>query len=224
MLINVFINESRCELFDAYPISSAMLISNNYSTVIFRPTNASFQSVVTSTSTSVLSTITSILALGSTCSTTVSGGSILANFSGQSRSSNYENYTFSFQAPSSTTKILFSFSAHHNKGWYLDDVSVRNANGDELILNGNFSTSNLTNWTELCSMNCSGPATRNTSGVTNSCGSGSSTPCYYGECDPPTYIFLLQSVSTLSGHVYTLRFLLAVKSSEANSVFITSIA
>jgi hypothetical protein len=83
----------------------------------------------------------------------VSGGNILGNFTGQGLSGVYQNYTFNFTAASSgTSTLLFSFSANHNNGWLIDNVSVRDANDSnstELVTNGDFAAGNLTGWTQV---------------------------------------------------------------------------
>lgn len=59
---------------------------------------------------------------------------------------NYTDYTYSYTATLAQTYITFEFR-QDPAYWGLDDVSVTDSGGTNLVGNGGFETGNLTDWT-----------------------------------------------------------------------------
>ncbi|CAF3665527.1 unnamed protein product [Rotaria socialis] len=89
--------------------------------------------------------------------------------------------------------------ASSNYGWFLDDFSVEDSSGSEMLRNGNFENGTLTNgW---ISIHCEDLYCAN---ITNLGCSGGSGLCYYVTCD--TVQALQQTFSTTPTNAYTFSF------------------
>ncbi|CAF1490416.1 unnamed protein product [Rotaria magnacalcarata] len=89
--------------------------------------------------------------------------------------------------------------ASTNYGWFLDDFSVEDSSGNEMLTNGNFENGTLTNgW---ISTHCEDLYCAN---ITNSGCSGGSGLCYDVTCD--TVQALQQTFPTTPTNAYTFSF------------------
>ena len=124
----------------------------------------------------------------------------------------WTHYQINYTATNTFHTLSFGFQNENNREYYLDQVSVINVNnlGVELLSNGNFenSTSNVTDWNQLCTSFCGGfPGALSTV----NCFSGN---CFRDQCRASAGIdFLQQSFSTVIGQTYTISFMLILSGS-----------
>ncbi len=117
----------------------------------------------------------------------------------------YTQYTYNYTASSTSTAVLeFGFaSTGGGKIGYLDDVSIvdTNASNSEMLINGGFENGTLVGWQQLCTSSCQ---MSSFGSITNTqCNTG--LFCYMDGCKCGLD-FLLQTYTTIIGHVYTLNF------------------
>jgi hypothetical protein len=98
--------------------------------------------------------------------------------------------------------------------WYLDDVSVTNSSGDQLIVNGGFETSDLTGWA-YCN-----PSNAVSSGIVSSAiphsGSYSYKDGSVGASD-----YLSQTFAVVPNNIYSVTFWLYASSSYGTFALVT---
>lgn len=174
----------------------------------------------TSSTTSTTSTTTSTLGMSSIeifqsfdiylgCTPIGRGVSLALN---DSTPTIWTSYKINYTATNTLHTLSFGFQNENNREYYLDEVSVIDVNnpGVELLSNGNFenSTSNLTNWNQLCTSFCGGfPGILSTV----NCHSGN---CFRDQCRQSAGIdFLQQSFPTSIGQTYTISFMLILSGS-----------
>jgi hypothetical protein len=113
----------------------------------------------------------------------------------------WTQYTFNYTAPNvNAATITFSFRNDPDY-WYLDDVSVTNSSGQQLLLNGGFEQGSLVNWL-YCNPNNASHAGTVTSAI-----SYDGWYCYRdGSVGAPDY--LSQTFNVQPNQVYTVNFIL----------------
>ena len=205
--------------------TNASTMSTSISTsanIITTSTSATDTSTGTSTSTTDTSTIsittTSTSTGGSTTTTNICNGGYtyvtqLLYLSLNSPLS-WTKYTFNYTAPNVTAaKLTFSF--RNDPGyWYLDDVSVTNSSGGQLLSNGDFEQGTLVNWV-YCN-----PSNATFSGAIT--GAVSNTGWYSyedGSVGAPDY--LSQTFSVRPNNKYTVSFWLGTNSYNMTFGWIT---
>ncbi len=114
----------------------------------------------------------------------------------------FTTYTYTWIAPDTSSTVLFQFySTSTSVYWDLDDVSVKDSFGTEIIINGNFASS-TSSWNQTCSIS--------SCATTPNYGPGS-TPAYVVNCDSATnYYSVSQTFTTVACMNYTITFELAV--------------
>ncbi len=117
----------------------------------------------------------------------------------------YTQETYTYTASTSGTAVLeFGFyGSCGNKIEYIDDVSIvdTNASNSEMLINGDFENGTLVGWQQLCTSSCQ---MSSFGSITNTqCNTG--LFCYMDGCKCGLD-FLLQTYTTIIGHVYTLNF------------------
>jgi hypothetical protein len=112
---------------------------------------------------------------------------------------NWNQYTFNYTAPNVSTATIFFAFRNDPAYWYLDDVSVTNGSGQQLLLNGGFEQGSLVDWVYCNPNNAGYPGT-----ITSST-SHSGSYCYAdGSVGAPDY--LSQTFNVQPNHVYTVSF------------------
>ena len=114
-------------------------------------------------------------------------------------------YSFNYTSPNVTTlTLIFSFRSDPNY-WYLDDVSVTNSSGQQLLSNGDFEQGSLIHWV-YCN-----PRNATFSGFISS-----SLVCHgnycYADGSIGAFDYLSQTFNVLPNEVYTVQFWLALDS------------
>ncbi|CAF4137567.1 unnamed protein product [Rotaria magnacalcarata] len=133
-----------------------------------------------------------------TCSASSSGIIYNTLYIGNT-SSTWTSITRNFTALSANSTLVMVIKASTNYGWFLDDFSVEDSSGNEMLTNGNFENGTLTNgW---ISTHCEDLYCAN---ITNSGCSGGSGLCYDVTCD--TVQALQQTFPTTPTNAYTFSF------------------
>ncbi len=180
---------------------------NNTTSVI--STSTSTTSSSTSTSTTTSTTTANICMAGYTYSTQLLYLNMNSYMSGT-------YYSFNYTSPNVTTlTLIFSFRSDPNY-WYLDDVSVKNSSGQQLLSNGNFEQGTFANWV-YCN-----PNNATASGSINS-----SVVCHgsycYADGSIGAFDYLSQTFNVGPNQVYTVQFWLALDSSYIVNMTFASI-
>jgi acyl-coenzyme A thioesterase PaaI-like protein len=120
---------------------------------------------------------------------------------GATSQQSYTQYTYTYTATMAETWLTFEFR-HDPSYWDLDDVSVTNAGGTNLIVNGGFETGSLSPWT------LGGTSGLQNSGTVETGHAHAGTYSYVdGSVDGTDGIY--QGFSTVAGQTYTISFWLA---------------
>lgn len=210
--------------------TNASTMSTSISTsanIITTSTSATATSTGTSTSTTDTSTISITTTSTSTVSTSTGGSTTTTNicnggytyvtqllYLSLNSPLSWTKYTFNYTAPNVTAaKLTFSF--RNDPGyWYLDDVSVTNSSGGQLLSNGDFEQGTLVNWV-YCN-----PSNATFSGAIT--GAVSNTGWYSyedGSVGAPDY--LSQTFSVRPNNKYTVSFWLGTNSYNMTFGWIT---
>ena len=126
----------------------------------------------------------------------------------------WTQYKFNYTAPSVTTAKL-TFSLRNDPSfWYLDDVSVTNSSGGELLSNGDFEQGTLVNW------NYCNPNNASSAGFVTGLVSYNGWYSYKdGSVGSPDY--LSQTFSVQPNNKYSVKFWLRSDSSSMTFAWIT---
>ncbi|CAF1364399.1 unnamed protein product [Didymodactylos carnosus] len=107
-------------------------------------------------------------------------------------------------ATANSAQLLFIINPAPSNQLYIDNVSVKDSSGTQLLVNHDFSSSITTGWSVFCA--CSGGGD---GGYQASVGCyGGTGTCYYDDCSG-SWHYLAQSISTVANAVYTIGFSLA---------------
>lgn len=103
-----------------------------------------------------------------------------------------------FNPTSNMTTITFAFQTDNNNGtWYLDDVSLKQSSGVELVINGGFESSLISPWTISCTSHCTGISGGGVNTVSSTY-PHTGTYHYIDRCNPvPKFNYLSQTISGL---------------------------
>ena len=139
---------------------------------------------------------------------------------GAGTTSTYQLYTNTFTPTTNMTTVTFAFQGDDCPGtWQLDDVSLKQTAGTELMQDGGFESGALAPaWVPSCTQQCTGHTTTS-SGQCPGGGPGSITTgsahggtYYYSDrCDPePLFDYLSQTIAVTPNQLCTLKYYLAL--------------
>jgi hypothetical protein len=123
-------------------------------------------------------------------------------------------YSYTYTAPNiDSAKLTFALR-NDPVYWYLDDVSVTNSSGDELLLNGGFELGNLLGWT-YCNPNSAADA-----GVVSSSNPHTGSYSYMdGSINASDY--LSQTFAVVPNNNYLITFWLSADSTYSTFALVT---
>jgi hypothetical protein len=98
--------------------------------------------------------------------------------------------------------------------WYLDDVSVTNSSGDQLIVNGGFETGSVTGWT-YCN-----PSSATSPGIVSSSMPHSGSYSYM-DGSVGTSDYLSQTFAVVPNNIYSVTFWLHATSNNESFALVT---
>ena len=131
-----------------------------------------------------------------------------SGIAGNTTAQNYTLYTYNYTATQTQTYLTFQFR-QDPAFWGLDDISVKNSAGTNLVANGGFETGNLSSWTLIGQqgLNAAGTVSGGTVGTAPANNHTGSYHFYDGAVNGVDGIF--QSFETTVGQTYTVQFYLA---------------
>ena len=129
----------------------------------------------------------------------------------------WTKYVFNYTAPNvDSAKLVFALE-NDPDFWYLDDVSVKNSSGIQLLSNGDFETGDLTGWIYCNPKNASNSGTVSTDNP--------NTGWYsYGDGSVGSSDYLSQSFAVRANRTYSVAFWLQSISTNGTfaSIYITA--
>jgi hypothetical protein len=158
--------------------------------------STSTSTIISSTTPSTSTTTTNICTAGYTHSTQLLYLNMNSYIS-------WTYYSFNYTSPNVTTlTLLFSLRSDPNY-WYVDDVSVTNSSGQELLSNGDFEQGTLANWVYCNPNNATASGYISNSHICNG---------YYCYKDGSigSFDYLSQTFNVRPNQVYTVEFWLAL--------------
>ncbi len=126
----------------------------------------------------------------------------------------WTKYSFNYTAPNITSATLNFALRNDPSYWFLDDVSVTNSSGNELLTNGGFEQGSLSGWT-YCNPSNASYSGQVTSSTFHS-GSHSYRDGSVGVSD-----YLSQTFTVLPNNIYSVQFWLSANSNYLTFALIT---
>ncbi|CAF3385774.1 unnamed protein product [Rotaria socialis] len=154
--------------------------------------------------------------------------SIFSIIHGAGTTTTYQLYTNTFTPTSNVTTVTFAFQVDDDPGiWDLDDVSLKQTLGIELMLNGGFESGSLSpTWNTSCTVQCTGISSQGSGGGPGGISTvylHTGTYNYRDRCNPePKFDYLSQTITTvIPNQLCTLKYYLAlyVSNNKVNNNF-----
>ncbi|CAF1372720.1 unnamed protein product [Rotaria magnacalcarata] len=151
--------------------------------------------------------------IAASCSISTTGV-VNGNLTARNVSASWISIERNFTASSANSTLIVIISATNTSGWLLDDLSVEDSGGNEVLSNGNFENGTVTNgW---LSTSCTGV---NCGAITSSGCNGGSTECFQVTCN--TNHALQQMFPTTPGNMYIFSLAADVLGSTSSSISIS---
>ncbi|CAF3594945.1 unnamed protein product [Rotaria socialis] len=154
--------------------------------------------------------------------------SIFSIIHGAGTTTTYQLYTNTFTPTSNVTTVTFAFQVDDDPGiWDLDDVSLKQTLGIELMLNGGIESGSLSpTWNTSCTFQCTGISSQGSGGGPGGISTvylHTGTYNYRDRCNPePKFDYLSQTITTvIPNQLCTLKYYLAlyVSNNKVNNNF-----
>ncbi|CAF1506805.1 unnamed protein product [Rotaria magnacalcarata] len=162
----------------------------------------------------IAATTTATASSGTASCSISTTGVVNGNLTARNVSASWISIERNFTASSANSTLIVIISATNTSGWLLDDLSVEDSGGNEVLSNGNFENGTVTNgW---LSTSCTGV---NCGAITSSGCNGGSTECFQVTCN--TNHALQQMFPTTPGNMYIFSLAADVLGSTSSSISIS---
>ncbi|CAF4031359.1 unnamed protein product [Rotaria magnacalcarata] len=177
-------------------------------------TTPSTISSIASSNATIAATTTATASSGTASCSISTTGVVNGNLTARNVSASWISIERNFTASSANSTLIVIISATNTSGWLLDDLSVEDSGGNEVLSNGNFENGTVTNgW---LSTSCTGV---NCGAITSSGCNGGSTECFQVTCN--TNHALQQMFPTTPGNMYIFSLAADVLGSTSSSISIS---
>ncbi|UJR38792.1 hypothetical protein I4U23_031457 [Adineta vaga] len=187
--------------------STNTILTTSTTMAISTATTTTMATSTTMTTTTTTATISNTCTGGSTYTTQLLYLSMTSTLS-------WTKYTFNYTAPNILSAKLTFALRNDPDFWYLDDVSVTNSSGNQLLSNGNFEQGILGNWI-YCNPNSANYSGAITSNYPRT-GSYSYEDGSVGSSD-----YLSQTFAVTPNSKYSIKFWLSSGSNSSSFAFVT---
>lgn len=189
--------------FTASTVMTTSTITSTTTTI----TKTTTTTTITVTTTTTTATISNMCTGGATYTTQLLYLSLTATLP-------WTQYSFSYTAPNINSATLVFAFRNDPSFWYLDDVSVTNSTGSELLLNGGFEQGSYSKWTYCNPTQATYAGDVNTNKPHN--GSYS-----YEDRSISAFDYLSQAFTVVPNNTYSVKFWLRATSSNSAYAYIT---